>query len=179
MLKAKKLVGVQVSLSRLSYIVCAAVSACCLCSLTGCDTQKIDSYLQGPTKLSGNNSAIGGINYAADTRSGNKGQDLHISICRFGETHPGSTWVRLGSGSDNLPLNVVRDDSGKLSFTFAASDGVLSGSNGDGCTIKLVLNPSGQTAASGQQRMDGETRIACTQGGKSINASARFQHCGD
>jgi hypothetical protein len=147
--------------------------------LISCDSQKIDSYFQGPTNLSGNNAAIGGVNYDPGSQSGTKSWDQHISTCRLGNAKPGFTSIRFGSSSGNLPLTVARDDSGNLSFALAVPDGQVTGNSGADCTIKLTLNPSGDTAPSGQQAVDGEVKIACSQNGKDVNGAARFYHCGN
>jgi hypothetical protein len=143
-----------------------------------CDVQKIDSHFQG-SNLSGDNAAAGGIDYDPGSQSGTKTWDQAISTCRLGNARPGFASIRFGASSSNLPLTVTRDDAGKLSFTLETADGVVSGSGGDNCTIKLTLNPSNGAPPSGGQVDDGEVRIACSQQGKDVHGSARFHRCGN
>ena len=160
-------------ISRLIFAVCITLP---ICGLMGCDVQKINSFLQGPTKLSRKNAAIGGISYSRGSGAGD--WDRQISACRLSDAKPGSASIRLGSGPDNLPLTVMRNEAGNLSFALATPDGLVTGSNGASCTIKLALNPSGGSSASGQRMLDGEARIACTQDGKDVHGSAHFERCG-
>jgi hypothetical protein len=147
-----------------------------VCGLLGCDVQKMNSHFQGPTELSGKNVAIGGISYSRGSGVGD--WDRQISACRLGDATPGSASIRFGSGPDNLPLTVMRNEMGNLSFALATPDGLVTGNNGAGCTIKLALNPSGGSSASGPRMLDGEARVACAQGGKDVHGSARFERCG-
>lgn len=149
----------------------------CLAGFVGCDVQKIDAHFQGSSQLSGSNAAVGGVSYEPDARG--KSWDRQISVCRLGESKPGITSIRLGLNSTDLPLAVTRGESGNASFALTTPDGVVSGREGGGCTVELHLNPNGETTASGRKSLDGEAKIACTQDGKDIHASVRFQHCGD
>ena len=166
----------QLSTARFVCVIGMTVS---LWSFTGCDPQKLDSYFEGPTKLSGENAAIGGVHYESEASSGKSSWDLHISTCRLAQMQSGVTSIRFGSSSNNLPLSVTRDSADKLSFVLMAPGGAVSANEGSGCTIKLALNANNQRTASGSQKVDGQIRVACKIPGKDINASARFHSCGE
>lgn len=163
----------------IARLICTIGITASVCSFIGCDPQKVDSYFEGPTKLSGENAAIGGVHYEPEVSSGKNGWDLHISTCRLAQTQPGIISIRFGSSPNNLPLSITRDSANKLSFTLITPDGAVSGNEGSGCAIKLALNANNQRPASGTQKVDGEIRVSCTMPGKDVNASARFQGCGE
>ncbi len=145
-------------------------------ALVGCDVEKIDAHFQGPTKLSGSNAAIGGVDYSIGDFG--KDHDRHISTCRRADASAGALAVQLGSSGGDLPLTLTTNSSGPVSLRFQSPDGLLTFSPADCSFLKSRLEPATHATSANGPELRGELKFSCTHDGKVIRGEARFDRCG-
>ena len=145
------------------------IAAIVFCSIA-CDVQKIGNHFEGPTKLHGQNAAIGGITYSF----GDFGKDLdrHVSTCRLAEAKQGEAAVRLGTSANDLPLTIIQQTGNETSMKFQSPRGLIEYRKKDCSTLKLALLPD-------RPELSGTITFDCNKDENVIRGSVRFERCGN
>ncbi len=150
-----------------SWYLCACAGLLAV-TCSGCDAEKIDNALGHKTKLSGPNTAIGGVNFHRKTGEDSY-WDRHITSCRL---NSGLSDISLGTGSGE-PVITIRKDGDQVKVVLHGPDGTITFDEKQCSSVNLTLSPHGP----GAPEMDGSASLDCKNEQGTLNSSVRFERC--